>query len=214
MKARAKENLKTRLSRVWRKAQEMGFKSPEEYILFEELRKNDLDVRHNVHLLGTEVDLYVPPKLIVEVGFRDDILLKKWDDFEKEGFSFLYFSNIEIHDSDALKGCVRKVMASIQAEVNDSAHDEEEEDIPPAPKPPAEDAPDLKRLTTYDRKQFKSLRSYLNRCNQILENEIEKLESIHRSTPDLEEERKADIKIHRDTIELMDKLLSRTQRGT
>lgn len=184
MKARKKESLKTRFSRVWRKAEEMGFKTPEEYILFEELRKNDVDVRHNVHLLGTEVDLYVPPKLIIEVGFRDEYLMKKWDDFEKEGFSFLYFSNLEIHDPNLLERCVRKVMIPINTEVNNSAHDEKEEEGPPALKSPTEEAPDLKRLTTYDKKQFKRLRSDLNRCKQILKNEIEKLESVHCSTPD------------------------------
>ncbi|GAI67688.1 unnamed protein product, partial [marine sediment metagenome] len=76
METRAKENLKTRLSRVWLKAEKLGFKTPEEYMLFEELRKKDVKVRHNVHLLGTEVDLYVPPKLVIEVGFRDNFLMK------------------------------------------------------------------------------------------------------------------------------------------
>lgn len=97
-------------------------------MLFEELKKNDLDVMHNVHLLGTEIDLYVPPRLIIEVGFRDEYLLKKWDSFEEKGFDFLYFQNVEIHDPALLKRCVRKVMASIQAEVNDPTHDEEKED--------------------------------------------------------------------------------------
>jgi len=214
MKARAKENLKTRLSQVWRKAKEMGFKSPEECILFEALKKNNVDIRHNVHLLGTEVDLYVPPKLIIEVGFRDDFLMKKWDYFVEEGFDFLYFPNVEIHDPELLKRCVRKVMTSIQAESNDSTHDEEEEDEPPTLKSPAKKAPDLKRLTTYEKKQFKSLRSYLNRCKQILNSEIDKLESVHSSTPDREDKRKAEIRAHKETIELMDDLLSRIQRDS
>ena len=101
-------------------------------------------------------------------------------------------------------------MNSIQAEANDSTHDEEEEeDDPPAPNPPAENAPNLNHLTTHKKKQFKKLRSDLNRCKQILNNEIENLES----TPDHEEE-KVEIRAHRDTVELMDKLLSRIQRGT
>lgn len=129
MKARAKKNLENRLSRVWRKAKEMGnFKTPQEYMLFEALRKKDVDVRHNVHLLGTEVDLYIPPRLIIEVGFRDDFLMKKWDDFEEKGFNFLYFPNVEIHDPELLKRSVGKVMTLIHAETNDSAHDEEAED--------------------------------------------------------------------------------------
>jgi len=212
-KARAKKNLETSLSRVWRKAKEMGFKSPEEYMLFEELRKNDVEVRHNVHLWGTEVDLYVPPRLVIEVGFRDEYLMKKWYEFEKAGFSFLYFSNVEIHDPNLLKRCVGKVMNFIH-EVNDSAHDEEEQEDPPVLKLPAEGNPDLKRLTTHERKQFKRLRRDLNRCKQILESEIEKIESVHLSTPDLEEERKTDIRAHKDTIELMDSLLSFIQRDS
>lgn len=179
-------------------------------MLFEELRKNDVDVRHNVHLLGTEVDLYVPPKLAIEVGFRDDFLMKKWDHFVEEGFDFLYFPNVEIHDPELLKRCVRKVVTSIQAEVNDSTHDDEEEEDPPALKPPAEKAPNLNHLTTHKKKQFKRLRSDLNRCKRILKNEIENLES----TPDHEEERKADIRAHKDTIELMDSLLSCIQRDS
>jgi len=82
--------------------------------------------------------------------------------------------------------------------------------MPTAPKPPAEKAPDLKLLTTHEKKQFKRLRSYLNRCKQILRNEIENLES----TTDREEDIKAEIRAHRDTIELMDSLLSRIQQGT
>ena len=111
-KAKAKENIKTKRARVWRKAKKMGFKSPEEYILYDELRKNKIDVKHNVHLRGTEIDLYVPPRLIIEVGYRDDILLKKWDEFEKAGFSFLYFSNIEINEPSILKRCVEKIIES------------------------------------------------------------------------------------------------------
>ena len=133
MKAIANKNLKKRLRRVWRKAKKRGFKTLEEHTLFEALRKNDVEVRHNVHLHGTEVDLYVPPKLVIEVGFRDEYLMKKWDDFEKEGFDFLYFSNLEIHDPNLLNRCVGKVMALINAEVSDSAHDEEEEDDPTGP---------------------------------------------------------------------------------
>jgi len=186
----------------------MGFKTPEEYILFEALKKNDIDIRHNVPLLGTEIDLYVPPKLVIEIGFRDKYLMEKWNSFEEEGFSFLYFPNVEIHDSDLLKRCVGKVMTLIHAETNESAHDEEEED-PPALKSPAEVVPNLNHLKTYDKKQFKKLRSYLNRCKQILESEIDNLESI----PDHDEERKAEIRAHRDTIELMDSLLSRIQRA-
>lgn len=213
MKAREKKNLENRLSRVWLKAKEIGFKTPEEYMLFEELRKNDVNVRHNVHLLGTEVDIYVPPKLVIEVGFRDKYLMKKWDDFEEKGFDFLYFQNVEIHDPTLLERCVGKVMDSIHAEVNDSAHDEEEEVDPPVLKLPAEGNPDLKHLTTHEKKQFKRLRSDLNRCKQIMGNEINKLKSVHLSTPDLGEERKAEIRAHRDTVELMDKLLSHIQGG-
>lgn len=177
-------------------------------MLFEELRKKDVDIRHNVYLRGMEVDLYVPPKLVIEVGFRDDALMRKWDYFEKDGFSFLYFSNMAIRDTDALKSCVRKVMDAIHTEGDDSAHDEEEE-YPLALNPSAEKAPNLKRLTTYEKKQFKKLRSYLNRCKQILESEIDKLDSIHSSKLDREEERKAEIRAHKDAIELMNKLLSR-----
>ena len=204
MKAREKKNLENSLGQVWLKAQDLGFKSPQEYMLFEALRKNDVEVRHNVHLRGTEIDLYVPPKLVIEVGFRDEYLMKKWYDFEKAGFSFLYFSNVEIDDPDLLERCVGKVMALIYAEENDSVHDEEEKEDPPVLKLPAEGNPDLNHLTTYEKTQFKRLRSYLNRCKQILDNEIENLES----TPDHEEEINAEIKAHRDTIELMDKLLS------
>lgn len=214
MKARAKKNLENRLSQIWLKAEGMGFKTPEEYLLFEALKKNDVEVRHNIHLLGTEVDLYVPPKLIIEIGFRDKYLMKKWDDFESEGFSFLYFSNLEIHDPDLLKRCVGKVMSLINTETNNHTHDkEEEEDEPPTLNPPAEKVPNLKHLKTHDKKQFGKLRSYLNRCKQILESEIEKLESVHSSTPDREEEINAEIKAHKDAIKLMDKLLSRIQRG-
>lgn len=208
METRAKENLEKKLSLVWLKAQDLGFKSPQEYMLFEELRKKDVEVRHNVHLLGTEIDLYVPPKLVIEVGFRDEYLMKKWDEFEEKGFDFLYFQNVEIHDPNLLKKSVREVMASIHAEVNDSAHDEKEKEDPPVLKLPAEGNPDLKQLTTYEKKQFKKLRSYLNRCKQILDNEIENLESA----PDHEDERKVEIKAHRDALELMDSLLSCIQR--
>jgi len=116
MRAKTKEKLKTRLSQIWRKAKKLGFKSPEEYILFEELRKKDVDVRHNVHLRGTEIDLYIQPKLVIEVGHRDDMLLKKWYEFEKEGFSFLYFSNIEIRDPSILKRCVDKIIDKLTLE--------------------------------------------------------------------------------------------------
>ncbi len=186
----------------------MGFKSPEEYILFDELRKKDIDVKHNVYIRGMEVDLFIPPKLVIEIGYRDDALMKKWDYFEKEGFSFKYFSNMAIRDTDSLKSCVRQVMAAIYTEGDDSAQNEEEEN-PPALNTLDEGVPNLNRLTTYDKTQFKKLRSYLNRCKQILESEIDKLDNLHYRTPNLEEERKAEIRDYRDTIKLMNKLLSR-----
>ena len=64
-----------------KKAQRLGFKTEEEYIVFSALKKNDLDVQHNVSMLGTEIDLFISPNIIIEVGFRDEYLMEKWDDF-------------------------------------------------------------------------------------------------------------------------------------
>ncbi len=101
----------------------MGFKSPEEYILFEELRKNDVNVMHNIYLHGMEIDLFVPPKIVIEIGFRDAAMMKKWNYFDSIGFPFLYFSNIEIRDPNALRSCVGKIMKTIQTNNDDSAHE-------------------------------------------------------------------------------------------
>jgi len=208
MKARAKKNLENRLSQVWLKAEKMSFKTAEKYLLFEELKKNNVDVRYNIYLRGMEIDLFIPPKLVIEVGFRDAFLMKKWDYFTEKGFDFLYFQNVEIHDPNLLKRSVREVMTSIQAKENYSTHNEEKKNNLSTLKPPAEKAPNLNHLKTHDKKQFRKLRSYLNRCKQILNNEIENLEI----TLDREDERKADIRAHKDTIELRDRLLSRIQR--
>ena len=99
----------------------MGFKSPEEYILFEELKKNDVNIIHNIYIHGMEIDLFIPPKIVIEIGFRDAALMKKWDYFDSIGCHFLYFSNMEIRDVDALKSCVRKIMDAIHTAEDDSA---------------------------------------------------------------------------------------------
>ena len=54
-------------------------------------------------MAGTEIDLFIPPKIIIEIGYRDEYLMGKWDDFTERGYEFIYFSNVEVNDPDLLK---------------------------------------------------------------------------------------------------------------
>lgn len=54
-------------------------------------------------MAGTEIDLFIPPKIIIEIGYRDEYLMKKWDTFTEKGYEFIYFSNVEVNDPDLLK---------------------------------------------------------------------------------------------------------------
>ena len=56
-----------------------------------------------------EVDFFIPPNTIIEIGFRDDILLRKWDKFKERGYNFLYFANLEVDDKTMFKHTVKKV---------------------------------------------------------------------------------------------------------
>jgi len=106
---RKKKLLKMRLEVIEKDAREKGFKSPEEYILWQALKDVDIDVQHNSLLYGFEVDLFIKPNLIVEVGFLDENLKNHWNFFEEKGYNFLYFSNMEIHNKSVLKNSIGKI---------------------------------------------------------------------------------------------------------
>ena len=89
--------------RLSKRARRLGFKTQEEYIVFSALKKKRLNVQHNVRMAGTEIDLFIPPKIIIEIGYRDEYLMEKWDDFTEKGYEFIYFSNVEVNDLDLLK---------------------------------------------------------------------------------------------------------------
>jgi len=108
---RERERLKEFLSEVEKEAVKKGFKSAEEYLLWDALRKEGIEAEHNVKVCGFEVDLFIRPNLIVEVGFLDDYLQKKWDVLEEKGYKFLYFSNLEIRKRDILQNTVRRSRA-------------------------------------------------------------------------------------------------------
>jgi len=75
MNAKAKENIKTKRARL-AQGGESGFQVPGGVILYDELRKNKIDVKHNVHLWGTEIDLYVPPAVMPSIRKTTMALVK------------------------------------------------------------------------------------------------------------------------------------------
>ena len=98
---------------IFRSAEKNGFKSAQESVLYNKLIDRGVAVRHNVFIEGDEIDLFVPPKTIIEIGFRDEHLLRKWNKFTELGYNFLYFSNIEIHDASILNNTINNILKSL-----------------------------------------------------------------------------------------------------
>jgi len=97
-----------------KKAQRLGFKTQEEYIVFSALKKKRLDVKHNVSMLGTEIDLFIPPNMIIEIGYRDKYLIEKWDDCMEKGYEFIYISNIEVNNPETLERYVNNITRLVE----------------------------------------------------------------------------------------------------
>lgn len=97
-----------------KRARRLGFKTQEEYIVFSVLKKKHINVKHNVRMAGTEIDLFIPPKIIIEIGFRDEYLMEKWDDFTEKGYEFIYFSNVEVNDQDLLKKRINTITRLVE----------------------------------------------------------------------------------------------------
>lgn len=95
--------------RIFKNAKKLGFKSAQEFILYNALKKEGIKVYHNKYIMGEEVDFFIPPKTIIEIGFRDDNLLKKWDKFNERGYNFLYFANLEVDNKTTLKHTLKKI---------------------------------------------------------------------------------------------------------
>ena len=94
---------------LMRKVRKLGFKSAQEFKLYEALKNEGISVYHNIILLYEEIDLFVPPKIIIEIGFRDEKLLEKWEKFEKQDYEFMYFSNLEVDSKETLNRIVQKI---------------------------------------------------------------------------------------------------------
>ena len=97
-----------------KKAQRLGFKTQEEYIVFSALKKKHLDVQHNVSMSGTEIDLFIPPDIIIEIGYRDKFLMEKWDHFMEKGYEFIYISNIEVNNPGILQRYVNEITQLVE----------------------------------------------------------------------------------------------------
>ena len=109
-KIQHKKNILERQNKaLLRKVKNLGFKSAQEYKLYEAIKKGGIKVHHNVHLLDEEIDLFIPPKTIIEIGYRDDKVLEKWNKFEQNGFEFYYISNIEIDNKEILSNILNKI---------------------------------------------------------------------------------------------------------
>ena len=65
-------------------------------------------------MAGTEIDLFIPPKIIIEIGYRDEYLMGKWDDFTEKGYEFIYFSNVEVNDPDLLKRRINDITRLVE----------------------------------------------------------------------------------------------------
>ena len=100
--------------RLSKKAQRLGFKTQEEYIVFSALKKKHLDVQHNISMFGTEIDLFIPPKIIIEIGYRDEYLMEKWDDFVEKGYEFIYVSNVEVNNPEILERYVNNIIRLVE----------------------------------------------------------------------------------------------------
>jgi len=72
-----------------------------------------VEAGHNVKVCGVEVDLFIKPSLVVEVGFLDNNLRKAWEMLEEKGYRVLYFANLEIRDGKNLRNTVKKIMEAL-----------------------------------------------------------------------------------------------------
>ena len=105
-----KTERENKIKTIAREAEKKGFKSAQEFLLYNELVSRGITVIHNAYLDGDEVDLFIPPTTVVEIGFRDANLLRKWNKFTEMGYNFLYYANIEIHDASILDNTIEKIL--------------------------------------------------------------------------------------------------------
>jgi len=118
-KLEEKKQLKEYLQRMKQEGQKLGFKTAEEYLLWEVLKDEGIEAAHNVEIYGIEVDFYIKPNLVIEVGFLDDNLKKAWSMLEEKGYQVLYFANLEIRDRTLLHNIpenIKEILKKITAE--------------------------------------------------------------------------------------------------
>ncbi|MFQ5759186.1 MAG: hypothetical protein ACE5IF_05870 [Candidatus Bathyarchaeia archaeon] len=104
------------LKEAEREGRKLGFKTAEEYILWKALREEGVEADHNVRVCGVEVDFYIKPNLIVEVGFLDNNLRKAWEMLEEKGYRVLYFANIEIRNGVLSRDTAKKIKKVLEEE--------------------------------------------------------------------------------------------------
>ncbi len=63
---------------------------------------------------GTEIDLFIPPDIIIEIGYRDKFLMEKWDHFMEKGYEFIYISNIEVNNPGILQRYVNEITQLVE----------------------------------------------------------------------------------------------------
>jgi len=113
-KLEEKKQLEEYLERMKQKGQKFGFKTAEEYLLWEVLKEEGIEVAHNVKIYGIEVDFHIKPNLVIEVGFLDDNLKKAWSMFEEKGYHVLYFANLEIRDRTLLHNIPKNIKETLK----------------------------------------------------------------------------------------------------
>ncbi len=114
-----KEKRIKRIGIIGREADRKGFASAQELMLYNELVRKGITVYHNAYLDGDEIDRFIPPKTVIEIGFRDDHLIRKWNKFTEMGYNFLYYSNMEIHNASMINRTVKQIL-DVLAKENDS----------------------------------------------------------------------------------------------
>jgi very-short-patch-repair endonuclease len=92
-----------RREKLTQEGRRLGFKTGEEYLLWKTLDGEGIKAKHNVEILGKEVDLFIMPNLIIEVGFLDDYEKMKHETFKKHGYNILHFPNELIYNKEILR---------------------------------------------------------------------------------------------------------------
>jgi hypothetical protein len=98
-----RERIESFREKLTQEGRMLGFQTGEEYLLWKTLDREGIKADHNIEILGEEVDLFIKPNLIIELGLLDDYEKVKYERFKKHGYNVLHFRSIDRSNIGVIK---------------------------------------------------------------------------------------------------------------